>query len=142
MTELFSKEVVYIAGPYTHPEPIENTKKAIDVWNQLTDAGYIAIVPHNTLLMHLCYPKEANFWYEYDLCIMRKCDAVVRIPGFSEGADKEVLEANRLGIPVYSLGELLKKDTKDSIHPVRKAKYKTVKPKKVTRKTWVSRSAG
>jgi hypothetical protein len=33
--------------------------------------------------------------------LLQHCDAVLRLPGASRGADQDVLIANRLGLPVY-----------------------------------------
>jgi hypothetical protein len=98
---MFKDVIVYIAGPYTIPEPIENTRKAIDVWKELQDLGFTAVVPHNTLLLHLVYPETPEFWYDYDLQLMYRCDCVLRMDGESYGADEEVRLAKKHGIRVY-----------------------------------------
>lgn len=46
-------------------------------------------------------PHNADFWYAYTAEQMRRCDAVLRLPGFSKGGDVEEEEAKRLGIPVF-----------------------------------------
>jgi len=46
-------------------------------------------------------PHEYQFWLDQDMEWLRVCDAVFRIFGESSGADKEVKEAERLGMPVY-----------------------------------------
>jgi hypothetical protein len=44
---------------------------------------------------------------DYDLNWLAKCDAVLRLPGASSGADREVEYAQKLGIPVfYSIEEI------------------------------------
>lgn len=92
---------VYIAGPYTKPDPIRNTQIAISYADELLKLGHTPFVPHLTMLWHLVSPKKLEEWYAIDLPWIAACDALVRIPGESTGADKEVQEANRLGIPVY-----------------------------------------
>lgn len=96
-------KIVFISGPYTHPDPVVNTRIAIDAWNKLVDAGYTPIVPHVSMLLHLVYPKPIEFWYEYDIEIMKRCDAVLRLPGKSTGADGEVKAAKELGMQVYEM---------------------------------------
>lgn len=99
--------MVYIAGPYTKPDPCENTHKAIALGNEVWAAGYVPVVPHLTMFWHTITPKPYGAWLAYDLEIMRRCDAVLRMPGESSGADAEVDEAQRLGIPVrFSVGAL------------------------------------
>jgi len=101
------KPLVYIAGPYTKPDPIENTHKAIVIAGRIYECGAVPIIPHLTMLWHLVDPRPLEFWYAYDLEILARCDAVFRIPGESYGADAEVVEADRLGIPVlFSIDSL------------------------------------
>lgn len=51
--------------------------------------------------------RDKRHWHPYqyyineDLRWLRRCDALYRIPGESGGADIEVAEAERLGIPVF-----------------------------------------
>lgn len=40
-------------------------------------------------------------WLKVDFEFIRRCDAVLRLPGESVGADAEIAEAKRLGIPVF-----------------------------------------
>jgi len=99
---------VYIAAPYTIPDPVENTHKAIEMANKLILEGIFPIVPHLTLLWHAVTPFSSKFWYDYTLELMKRCDAVLRIPGESAGADLEIKTAQKLGMPVYySVEELL-----------------------------------
>ena len=93
--------MVYIAGPYTYPDPVINTRSAIDAWEVLVNAGYTPVVPHLTLFAHFVYPHDPNFWYEYDLRLLDRCDVLLRLPGESWGADQEVKYANELGLPVF-----------------------------------------
>lgn len=96
------KPLVYIAAPYTKPDPVENTRAALDVATMLVDTGSITpIVPHLSLFWHLVYPKPVDYWYRYDLEVMARCDAVLRLPGESTGADTEVAMAREQGIPVF-----------------------------------------
>jgi hypothetical protein len=45
---------------------------------------------------------------ELDFGWVRRCDAVLRLPGASSGADREVALAERLGLPVFgSVDEVL-----------------------------------
>ena len=99
---------IYVSGPYTKPDPVENTHKAIQVGNRLRDAGHFPFIPHLTLLWHSVTPKPYDFWMEYDFEWVKACDAVLRMPGESSGADREVALAEQLGIPVfYSEADLL-----------------------------------
>lgn len=95
------KPLVYVAGPYTRPDPITNTQAAVDVAEAVHAAGGVPLVPHLTMLWHLISPHDLDFWYAYDLEVMRRCDAVYRIPGDSTGADAEIADANERGQLVF-----------------------------------------
>lgn len=103
-----SKEVyVYVAGPYSWPDPVENTHHAVEVADQLVRLGYTPYLPHASLIWHLVKPHPVDYWYALDLLWLQKCDVVLRMPGKSPGADAEVAMATKLGIEVvYSVQEL------------------------------------
>lgn len=95
--------LVYFAGPYSNPDPVENTHKAIMLADAALNDGVVTpLLPHLTHTWHLVAPRPYEDWLEYDLRIMRRCDAVYRFPGASSGADAEVAEAERLGIPIFT----------------------------------------
>ena len=95
------RPLIYVAGPYTHPEPVENTHRVIKVADELIELGYSVFVPHLTLLWHIVSPKPADFWYAYDFSILARCDILYRLRGYSKGADAEVAMAEGMGIPVF-----------------------------------------
>lgn len=92
---------VYVAGPYTKPDPAENTNRAIVVGNRMWEAGYAPFIPHLTHLWHLVTPKPYQQWLDLDIEWLRACDVLLRMPGESSGADKEVEFAKANGIPVF-----------------------------------------
>lgn len=92
--------VIYVAGPYTKPDPVENTHRMIRIADALLDVGVVPVVPHLTMLWHLLCPRPYEQWLAYDLHVMARCDVVLRVPGLSSGADGEVQEASRSGQPV------------------------------------------
>ena len=103
MYDFTKRPLVYLAAPYTTPDPVANTHDAIRVAAALIDEGLVTpVVPHLTLLWHLIDPRDVEFWYAYDLAILARCDAVLRIPGYSTGADAEIKFAADRGIPVLS----------------------------------------
>ena len=102
---------VYIAGPYTATDPVINTRHAVLAAEYLMehDARVVPFVPHLSLAWHLISPHSVEWWYAYDLAWLRVCDIVLRLPGASTGADLEVAEAKKLGIPVFTdVAELLR----------------------------------
>ncbi len=93
------KPLVYIAGPYTNPDPVENIHRAVVVADSILDVCW-PVVPHLTGTWHMISPKPYDFWLAIDLELMKRCDAVYRYPGASSGADAEVIAAVNAGLPV------------------------------------------
>lgn len=102
------KPLVYVAAPYTRPDPVWNTNKAINVGLDLVETGKVAVlVPHLTLLAHMVRPQDEQYWYDLDLDQLAHCDALLRLPGASTGADKEVQFAVDNDIPVFGTVDAL-----------------------------------
>ncbi len=98
---------IFISGPYTSPDPCINTRNAVLAGEELIKKGHIPFIPHLNHLWHLISPHVIDFWYEFDLRWLEVCDAIVRLPGESYGADKEVEFAISNGIRViYDIDEL------------------------------------
>lgn len=97
-----NRPLVYIASPYTLPEPVENAHNVIRIADRLQETQFItAYVPHLTLLWQLVCPHEYDWWTDYDLAVLNRCDALLRLPGVSPGADNEVEFAKEREIPVF-----------------------------------------
>jgi hypothetical protein len=94
------KPLVYIAGPYSKPDPCQNTHDAIAVANRLLDVC-APLIPHLSHFWHTMTPKPYAFWLELDLEYLRRCDALLRFPGESSGADAEIVSAEEWGIPIF-----------------------------------------
>ena len=92
--------LVYVAGPYTKPDPVENTHRMIKIADALLNLGVVPVVPHLTLFWHFLCPRSYEEWLSYDLHLMARCDAVLRVPGASNGADGEVSYALAHDLPV------------------------------------------
>lgn len=103
------KPLVYIAGPYANPDPVLNTRRAFEAGLAIYEvSGCPVIVPHLTLLGHAMFPRDVEFWYEFDLAQLAKCDLMLRLPGDSTGADREEQCALELGMPIwYSLEDMI-----------------------------------
>lgn len=102
------RPLLYIAGPYQHPDPVQNTHETCRIATLIYErTEWVPLVPHLSLLWHLVMPQTAAWWYEYDLHLLARCDALLRLPGDSHGADMEVREADGIGIPVYTLEDIL-----------------------------------
>lgn len=99
---------VYIAGPYSKGGPEENTKIAQEVWNRLWLAGYTPFCPHWSHYQHILLPLPYEDWLMFDLEWLQFCDYLLRLPGESSGAGKEVEVARSINMPVFfSVNDLL-----------------------------------
>lgn len=103
------RPLVYIAGPYTRPDPVSNTHIAIQVADEMMATGLVTpVVPHLSLTWHMVAPHDdVEWWYEYDLAILARCDALYRLPGESTGADAERRFAYDRGVPTFDRFEEL-----------------------------------
>lgn len=92
---------IFISGPYTLGDVAQNVKKSMDVANELILLGYAPYCPHLTHFLHMNHYQPYEKWLELDIVYMKVCDAVLRLPGESRGADKEIDLALRLNLPVF-----------------------------------------
>jgi len=99
---------VYVAGPYSQGDVAVNVRNAFEAANKLANLGFAPFVPHATHFWHMLFPRPYEFWLELDNEFLSCCDAIYRLPGQSNGSDKEVKLAVKLGIPVfYSIDALV-----------------------------------
>lgn len=92
---------VYVAGPYTKGDVVLNVREAVRVSDELLKLGYAPYVPHLSHFWHMLFPHEYQVWLDLDNEWVTCCDVLLRIPGESSGADKEVALAESLGLPVF-----------------------------------------
>ncbi len=92
---------VYVAGPYTKGDVALNVKEAVRVSDELLRRGYAPYCPHLTHFWHMLFEHGYQTWLDLDNEWVTCCDALLRIPGDSSGADKEVALAESLGLPVF-----------------------------------------
>ncbi len=102
--------IVYIAGPYTLGDVAVNVKDAIDAGVRVLDAGHAPFIPHLSHFIHMNSPRDYQVWIDMDNAFVPVCNALIRLPGKSSGADAEVALAEELNIPVfYSVEKFLAK---------------------------------
>lgn len=100
---------IYIAGPYTKGDVVMNVRAAVEAAEEVIKIGYMPYVPHLSHLWHCMSPHDIDYWYRLDNEWLKRCDALVRLPGESSGADAEVRLADSLGIPVFdSVNDLMR----------------------------------
>lgn len=126
-------KLIYIACPLTRGDTTENVARADAAMLALMRAGFGVhnpalscyagaagemIASDKRDLPHFIFPDakaHGDFrsithadWLTMDKIIVSRCDAVLRIPGESTGADIETAHAAELGIPVFhTLHELV-----------------------------------
>jgi len=92
---------VYVAGPYTKGDVAVNVRTAMEAGIVLLEAGHAPYVPHLTHFLHLHKPQPYTTWTGLDNAYLPYCEALIRLPGESGGADDEVVLAHKLSIPVF-----------------------------------------
>jgi hypothetical protein len=98
---------VYIASPYTIGDQARNVYESLKVANELINDGLCPFCPLLTHFQHMMFPQTYDKWLELDMEWLKQCDILLRLPGESNGADKEEIKAKELNIPVvYSTKEL------------------------------------
>jgi hypothetical protein len=113
---------VYIAGPISRGDLLHNVNQATAAFVALAKAGLAPLCPHWSVYAKPAFRLteavngrvycQATIqgndqmshadWIGVDLPWVAASDAVLRLPGESTGADMEVAEARRLGIPVFT----------------------------------------
>lgn len=99
------KPLVYIAGPITLPDPFVNVHHAAIVNRGLLADGLVTpFMPQWSVLAAMITPDVSyTQWLAYDLEIIDRCDALLRLDGKSSGAEVEVEHAQNRGIPVFKV---------------------------------------
>ncbi len=114
-SEMSKKPFIYVASPYTKGDPCVNANFQCRVFDQMLDDGVvIPYIPLWSHFQHSVHPRPYKDWIEYDLVIMPRMDALVRLDAEfksrdwdykvseSSGADGEVKLAQSLGIPTFT----------------------------------------
>jgi hypothetical protein len=92
---------IYVAGPMAVGNFVANVRMGIDAGNELRDLGFVPFIPHLDSLWTLVHPRDYEDLLDLDFAWIEVCDGLLRIPGESKGADREVAHAHGLGIPVF-----------------------------------------
>lgn len=92
---------VYLAGPMTSA-PYAGVTLAVQAAERLRKQGYIPVVPQLSALWAMIGTSATyEEWLAYDFALIDRCDCVLRLPGASSGADREVEYAKEHEIPVF-----------------------------------------
>jgi hypothetical protein len=109
-----NSKVIYIASPYNHPEDsvrIENYEKVARLSAKMVAEGGVVISPisygHNLLNFYENFPYDWQFWENFCLSLLSKCDEllVYQIEGWdkSRGVLSEIEFATKNNIPITYL---------------------------------------
>jgi hypothetical protein len=110
--------LILIAGPYrsgTNGDPAliaQNLARLEEASGPIFGLGHVPMIGEWVALpvLRTVDPDaaaEGDIMYETARRLLQHCDAVLRLPGESSGADKDVEIAQQLGLPVYrSLEEI------------------------------------
>lgn len=110
--------LILIAGPYrsgTNGDPAliaRNLARLEEASGPIFRLGHVPMIGEWVALpvLRTLEPGdsgEGDVMYETARRLLQHCDAVLRLPGESSGADKDVEIAHELGLPVYrSLDEI------------------------------------
>lgn len=107
-----TKPVVYIASPYTKGDPAINTHCQLRAFTELMDDGIVwPFIPLVSHYIHTAFPRPYKDWVDYDLALIERFDACLRLNAVnqalnyevteSKGADGEVARFRKLKKPVF-----------------------------------------
>ena len=96
------KNKIFISAPYSNGDVEQNVKNAMDISSILMEKGYAPYCPHLGYYLNNNKSQPYEKWLELHCTYLKVCDAVLRLSGESNGADKEVTLAIEMGIPVFS----------------------------------------
>lgn len=104
-----TQEYIYLAAPlHSSGRVSQNLWDVLDAAETLVANDFIPFVPHLYFHWDSVFPQEAEYWLNLDRAWLRKCHAMLRLPGHSVGADMEEIWAKEFAIPVYrSVAELI-----------------------------------
>ena len=101
--------LIYVAGPLSAPteaELVANHDAACAAGKAILDRGHWALIPHLTLAYDTWHeeahgaPGDYEQYLAWGFALLARCDALLYLAP-SPGADRELAEAERLGLPVY-----------------------------------------
>lgn len=101
---------VYVTGPLSKGDVALNVRAAVITGSHLMDRGYAPYIPHLSHFIHMLAPKPYEEWMRLDKEWLLLCHVMIRLPGQSDGADRECQWAADAGIPIFTrLDDLMAK---------------------------------
>jgi hypothetical protein len=93
-------KLIYIASTYSIGNKLQNVMRSMRIADKLISLGHYPYCPLLNHFQNKYFPREESEWLALDIVWLKKCDIVLRLPGESSGADREVKVAKVAGIPV------------------------------------------
>ncbi len=112
---------IYIAAPDSKGDTVINVRNAILAGDKLLEMGHIPFIPHLTHFWHYISPKPWEVWLKIDQDWLVVCDALLRLPGESKGADLEVEMAKKLCLFIYYSVDEIPREKVINWNEIRKA---------------------
>jgi hypothetical protein len=103
----YDKTHIYVAGPMSIGDHWTNIGAGLAMAEAVLSHGMVPFVPHLSALWQMAHPHTWEQWLDYDEMWLLRCDALIRIPGESKGADREEAFCAQHGIPVFHTLEAL-----------------------------------
>lgn len=98
-------KVVYVAGKFSAPDQWQRTRNVRAAENIAYGVACMGAMPLNPLANTCNFygTLDEKFWYAGTLELLRRCDALILVPGWedSKGVKAEIAEANRRGMPIF-----------------------------------------
>jgi hypothetical protein len=113
-TPHFTRAILYVASPYSHPDPKVQHGRFVDVCRataHLINQGWLAYSPISQTVPVAEYgaPGKTTWadWESYDRRFLKRCMglAVLKLDGWREsvGVQAEIAYAKELGLLLYSI---------------------------------------
>ena len=95
---------VYVAGPISKGDTHVNVRNGMLAGLELIKRGFVPFVPHLDYGMRFLDPETMHYEniLAQDFAWIKRCDALLRLPGESPGADREEAHAIKNDILVTS----------------------------------------
>lgn len=117
------RPLIYIAGPMSLGSMADNIRQAWEAAEKLRDAGFSPIVPHDSFFNLITGKRRSHAeWLDIDKPMVLASDALLRLPGKSDGADQEVEWARENGVDVFYSVESAASCYRERIDEVRRNK--------------------
>ena len=107
--QITERPLVYIACPITHGSRNYNYFQACEAERLLMLKGFAPQNPAHTIVVPFAWQSEFphSLWLDCCFPLIERMDAILRLPGYSVGADAEVQHAQQCNVPVfYSIDDL------------------------------------